>query len=104
MAREIARLVNEAPAADREELRVYAVGIIREEISGTEGVDPVDKEVDSRASGRFNAFGVAIPVVMVGSFLLFLFPPVGLLLFALAAFLVIWGIVATLFSGRSARG
>ena len=103
MAREIARLVNEAPATEREELRAYAVGLVREEIRGTEEVGNADDGEPRPASGGFNPIGMAIPVVLVGAFLIFLFPPVGLLLFAVAGFLVIWGIVATLFSGRRAR-
>jgi hypothetical protein len=46
---------------------------------------------------------MGIPVLLVGSFLVFLFPPVGILLFGVAGFLVIWGIVATFFGGRPAR-
>jgi hypothetical protein len=46
---------------------------------------------------------MGIPVLLVGSFLLFLFPPVGLLLFGVAALLVMWGVLATLFGGRRSR-
>ena len=102
LAREIARLVNEAPATEREELRAYAVGLVREEIRGTEEVGDAGVE-EPRPPVGFNPIGMAIPVVMVGAFLFFLFPPVGLLLFAVAGFLVIWGILATLFSGRRVR-
>lgn len=103
MAREIARLVNEAPAAEREELRAYAVGLVREEIRGTEEVGEPDDAEPRPPSGGFSPIGMAIPVVMVGGFLFFLFPPIGLLLFAVAGFLVMWGIVATLVSGRGTR-
>jgi hypothetical protein len=103
LARELARVVNEVPVADREELRAYAVGLVREEIRGVEAVEQGrDAEGEARASS-FNPLGMGIPVLLVGAFLIFLFPPVGLLLFGLAGFLVIWGILATLFSGRGAR-
>lgn len=95
--------MNEAPATEREELRAYAVSLVREEIRGTEDVGESDGAEPRSPSAGFSPIGMAIPVVMVGAFLLFLFPPVGLLLFALAGFLVIWGIVATLFGGRRAR-
>ena len=101
MARELAHLVNQAPAADREELRAYAVGIVREEVPGVEAVEVEGDEVGSPAG--FNPLGMGIPVLLVGAFLVFLFPPVGVLLIAVAALLVIWGLLATLFSGRSAR-
>ena len=104
LAHEIARLVNESPASDREELRAYAVSLVREEVRGVEDVveEGSGEGEEPRPSGGFNALGMAIPVFLVGAFLLFLFPPVGLLLFGLGGFLVIWGIVATLFTGRRA--
>jgi len=94
--------VNETPASDRDELRAHVIGVLREEVPGGEVVDE-DKEEEPIRQAGFNPLGFGIPVLLVGAFLLFLFPPVGLLLFAMAAFLMIWGIVATLFGGRTAR-
>lgn len=93
--------MNDAPAIDRDELRTYALGLLREEIRETEA----PAGVDSRAgTGPFNPLGMGIPVLLVGGFLVFLFPPVGLLLIAVAGFLVVWGILVTLFGGRTRRG
>lgn len=100
LTREISRLVGEAPAGERDELRSYALGLLREEV--------VREEVEESSSNdggpaSFNPLAMGIPVLLVGSFLLFLFPPVGLLLLGVAVLLVIWGILATLFSGSTAR-
>ena len=100
LAHELAQVVNEAPAAEREELRAYAVGLVREEVRGEE-------ETIERSSGSgpasFNPLGMGIPVLLVGAFLVFLFPPVGMLLIVAAGAMMVWGLVATLFSGRNAR-
>lgn len=80
-------------------MRTYAVGLLREELDEGEPAP----ESDRREPADFNPLAMGIPVFLVGACLVFLFPPVGLLLFGLAGFLVIWGIVATLFRGRAAR-
>ena len=103
MACEIARLVNEVPAIDRGELRAYAVGLVREEIRGVDAVGEDDGEAGAQRPGSFSPIGMAIPILLVGALLLFLFPPVGLLLFFLAGLLVIWGVVAIVLGGRAAR-
>ena len=98
MARELARLVDEAPATDRDELRTYALGLVREEIRESE---PMPRGTEGPGGGSsFNPLAMGIPVLLVGGFLVFLFPPVGLLLIAVAGFLVAWGVLVTLFSGR----
>ena len=48
------------------------------------------------ATGTFNPFGIGIPLVLMGGLLVFLFPPVGLLMFAAAAVMIAWGVGATL--------
>lgn len=92
--------MNELPTADRDELRAYAVGLVREEVRGEE--ETVEGNRETRPAS-FNPLGMGIPVLLVGAFLIFLFPPVGMLLILAAAVLVIWGLVATLFSGRKSR-
>lgn len=83
-------------------MRTYAVGLLREELDEGEPVAQGDEGEAPRATS-FNPLAMGIPVLLVGFFLVFLFPPVGILLFGVAGFLVIWGIVATLFGGRPAR-
>lgn len=97
---EIVRLVREAPEDERDELRSYAVGLVREEVVTEEVAEPGDAGAQPAS---FNPLAMGIPVALVGAFLVFLFPPVGLLLLGVAGLLVIWGILATLFSGSTAR-
>jgi len=100
LARELARLVNDAPAGDRDELRTYALGLVREEIRESE---PTTGAEPPARPGSFNPLGMGIPVLLVGAFLVFLFPPVGMLLIGVAAFLVAWGVLVTLFGGGHRR-
>ena len=50
------------------------------------------------ASGTetFNPLGIGIPLILMGGVLVFLFPLVGLLMFAAAAIMIVWGVVATM--------
>ncbi|GIW39747.1 MAG: hypothetical protein KatS3mg076_0324 [Candidatus Binatia bacterium] len=92
--RAIARLLNSLPRDAREELRDYAGHLLREETEEAdrgEGVGRTRERVRS-----FNAFGIAIPVVLVGAVLMALFPPIGVLLLVVGAGLFGWGILAAL--------
>ena len=94
LARELADTINAGQVEGRERLREVALSVLRDEVplsevqAGPESV-PV-------ATGAFNPFGIGIPLVLMGSVLVFLFPPVGLLMFAAAAVMITWGIGATL--------
>ena len=81
-------------------MREYVVDLLREEI-----IDVAEPEVATENSGvgTFNPLGIGIPLLLMGGVLIVIFPPVGLLLFGVAALLVVWGVVATLVTRQSPR-
>jgi hypothetical protein len=93
LTEEIARLINTAPAEVRKDLRDFAIGLLRE------GVEDAPRLAPARPAGTaFNPLGIAIPLLLVGAMVIFLFPPVGLVVFALAGVMLAWGVVASLLS------
>ena len=92
LARELADTINAGRVEAREQLREVALGLLREEVRLSE---PAPASTP-RPAGAFNPFGFGIPLVLMGSVLVFLFPPVGLLMFAAAAVMIAWGVGATL--------
>jgi len=91
LARDLARTISAAPAGERERLRDMAVHVLRDEVEIAPAVSPTPAP-----SGTVNPFGIGIPLMLAGAVLLVMFPPVGLLLFAAAALMMLWG-VATVF-------
>lgn len=95
ITREIAGLIGRAPAQSRRDLRDFATGLLRERIS--EALAPAPPDVrEARTGSTFSAIGFAIPLFLMGSLLLFLFPPVGLVLLMMAVVMLLWGLVASL--------
>ena len=92
LAREIADTINAGPIEGREILREMAVNTVRDEVHI---VTAPGAQVASR-SDSFNPFGIGIPLILVGAVLVFLFPPVGLVIFGAALLMMVWGVVATL--------
>ncbi len=94
LSRELAEAINTGQADEREVLREFAVNLVRDQV----------QIVDTRApgaSGRsesFSPLAIAIPFLMMGAVLLFLFPLMGLAMFGAAAIMIGWGVVATLFA------
>ncbi len=94
LARELADTINAGQVEGRERLREVALGLLRDEVQLSEPeLAPAAGPV---ATGAFNPFGIGIPLVLMGSVLVFLFPPVGLLMFAAAAVMIVWGVGTTL--------
>jgi hypothetical protein len=97
LARELARTINGGAAESREQLRELAIELIREGVV----TEPLRAAAEVSSSPHsFNPFGVAIPLGLAGALLVILFPPVGLLLFMAAIFMMGWGIVATVLTRR----
>jgi hypothetical protein len=94
LARELADTINAGHVEGREQLREVAVGLLREEVRLHDR--PAAPASRPAAAGAFNPFGIGIPLVLMGSVLVFLFPPVGLLMFAAAAVMIVWGVGTTL--------
>ena len=94
LARELADTINAGHVEGREHLREVALGLLREEVRLN---DPSPASASPpAAAGAFNPFGIGIPLILMGSVLVFLFPPVGLLMFAAAAVMIAWGVGTTL--------
>lgn len=92
LAREIAETINTGQVEEREGLRDLAVNLLRDEVQVIEPPGQVERQ----SAGSFNPFGIGIPFVLMGMVLVFLFPLVGLLMFAAAAVMIAWGIGTTL--------
>jgi hypothetical protein len=104
LARALARRINSEAGERREELREAAVGVLRDEV---EFAEPEMRE-DALASAVMpagptaNPFAIGIPLLLAGAPMIILFPPVGLVLLAAAAGVVVWGIATVMF-GPAAR-
>jgi hypothetical protein len=88
--------VNAAGPEHRQDLREYAIDLLRE---GTEVVDaPVARPAAGRGkSGSQNPLGLGLLLMLVGLPLSFLFAPMGIGLVAVAFVMCLWGIVMIVF-------
>ena len=91
---EIATLINGAAPELRRDLLELATGLLRERISEAEAVP----EARSASAGvaPFSPVAVAIPLLLVGVLLVFLFPPVGLVILVMAVVVLVWGLIASI--------
>ena len=90
LAREIAETINAGPVEQREELRDAAGDVLRDTV---DVAVPLPDDAPGQAAtrdGSFNPFGIGIPLILMGSVMVFLFPPVGLLSFGVAAMMIAW--------------
>ena len=93
LARRLVETINGAAADQRQDLRDYAIDLVRE---GTEAIEaPREQPARKRASGT-NPLGMGLLLFLVALPMCLLFPPVGLALLAVAILLGGWGIVVTL--------
>lgn len=98
LIREISQLINTAEAKGREELREYAISLLQGETEASSVVEVVPAAVEG--ANPFNPLGISLPLFLVGGLLLFLFPPVGVILLAAAVLMGMWGVLWSLFSRR----
>ncbi len=98
LAHQIAEQINAVPFDERDALREDAVTILRNEIETSRPA--AAPAIVPQATAAFNPFGIGIPLILMGAVLVFLFPPVGLLLFGVAGVVVMWGLGATLLARR----
>lgn len=96
LVQEIVEVINAAPRVQREGLREDAVARLRDEVE----MNALPVQAEMQVAASFNSFGIAIPLLLMGAVLVFLFPPVGLLMFAIAGVLVAWGVGTTLLTRR----
>ena len=96
LARDLARTISTAPPGQREQLRDMAVQLLRDEV---ELAPPPDLAAAPNTAST-NPFAIGIPLLLVGFVMLILFPPVGLLLCAAAALMMLWGVASVVFARR----
>ena len=98
LARQIADTINAAPVAGREGLRESVSELLDDTVQTTDAssTDALSVDVPGQRQGSFNPFGIGIPLILMGAVTVFLFPPVGLLLFGAASVMIVWGVGATL--------
>jgi hypothetical protein len=94
LTRQIADVVNTAGAESRQDLREYAIGLLKEE---TERDDAPDAKSTQTHAGQFSPLAFAILLGLVSLPLLLLFTPLGLGLFGVAVVMGIWGLIDALF-------
>lgn len=90
----LATLVNTAGAGLRDEMREYAVGLLKEE---TEVAEAPPARESSTDAANTNPIGIAVLLFVVSLPLFLLFAPVGLVIMAIAGVLGIWGVLQTIF-------
>jgi hypothetical protein len=93
LTRRTAEVINSAGVEQRQDLREYALGLLKEETEVGDALPARSGKTDARGT---NPLAMALLLGLVSLPLLLLFLPVGLTLFAVAFVLGIWGIVSTL--------
>jgi len=101
LARALADTINEAEVAGRPgirgELRDVAISVLQDGVALPE---PESVTAPETAGEPFNPLAMGIPFVLLGVVLFFLFPPVGMALLAAAAAMIVWGLLASLWTRR----
>jgi len=96
LAQEIGRLIQEADAESREDLKELAFALIREELIQEA---PGKGSVDSSSPAPFNPLGTGVLVLLLGAGLSFVFGPVGLVLMLGGVIFITWGALITWIKG-----
>lgn len=100
LTRMIANTINEAEVPERPEIRAelrdFAINLLKESVVPSEPV--VALPADGGAT--FNPLAMGIPVFFAGGVLIFLFPPVGMMLFAASVVLIVWGLATSMMPRR----
>jgi hypothetical protein len=101
LSRRLADVINEAGADSRQDLRQYALDLLKEE---TEVLDATPATATRpTAGGGSNAISMAL-MLGLASLPLMLFPGVGLVVLGLAVLIGLWGIASTFLRGARKSG
>jgi hypothetical protein len=95
LARRLADVVNTAGIESRQDLREYAIGLLKEETERDDAQPATSPE--THATQPFSPLAFAILIGLVSLPLLLLFPPLGLGLFFVAALMGVWGLIDSFF-------
>ena len=95
LAQRIVQVVNTANPQQRQDLREYAMELLRDgtEATETSAAPPPNPNTNAAAT---NPLGIGLLLGVLALPALLLFPPVGLVLLAIALVLGVWGVLATL--------
>lgn len=94
LTRRIADVVKAADAGQRQDLREYAIGLLKEE---TEFAEAPPTEIASRPAAPFNPLALGLLLGLVALPLLLVFAPFGLVMLLVAGVMIVWGLVSTFF-------
>jgi len=97
LTRRLAEVVSRAGPEHRQDLREYAIGLLREE---TEFAEAPPAEAPGARAAPFNPLALGLLLGLVSLPLLLLFAPFGLVMLTLAGVMVVWGLVDTLVRRR----
>ena len=101
LTRAIAKTINEADVPGRPgiraELKDFAISLLQDSV-----VPPEPEPIEGVESGKatFNPLAMGIPLFFAGGVLIFLFPPVGMMLFAASVVMIVWGLATSMFTRR----
>ena len=90
LTRRLVEVVNKAGPEHRQDLREYAIDLLRE---GTEAVDaPAARTATAKGAKSQNPLGLGLLLGVVGVPLAFIFPPLGIGMVAIAAMMCLVGV------------
>ncbi len=95
LARQLADVVNTAGLESRQDLREYAIGLLKEETERDDA--PAATSASETHAPQFSPLAFAILIGLVSLPLVLLFAPLGLGLFGMAVVMGIWGLIDTFF-------
>lgn len=92
LTRRLVEVVNKAGPEHRQDLREYAIDLLRD---GTEAVDtPAPRAARTKQQSN-NPLGLGILLLIVGLPMTLLFAPMGIGLVGIALVMCVWGVVMT---------
>ena len=100
LARRLAEIINKAGPGHRQDLREYAIDLLRE---GTEAVGQAGPKPGPVPRTGTNPLGMAILLGVIGLPMFVLFAPMGIALLGTALVLGTWGVLSVVLR-RSSKG
>jgi hypothetical protein len=101
LARELVVTINGADVPGRPnlrgDLRDFAISLLQDSIASSE---PAELTRGAETERGFNPIAMGIPLFFAGGVLFFLFPPVGMMLFAASGAMIVWGVMVSLVARR----
>jgi hypothetical protein len=97
LTRRIADVVRTAGAEQRQDLREYAIGLLKEE---TEFAEAPPTAFPARPAAPFNPLALGLLLGLIALPLLLVFAPFGLVILLFSGVLIAWGLVSTFFRRR----